>query len=333
MFPLWGLAGRADTAVRMTTTAVETKSGRIARISNSLIGVSSRCQENTSETALMINTAEHLLADIRELAPVITERATEIEAGGRIPPDLVEALRSVCVRTEGGKPTPGPASEGGPPLLRGVFLPARDWEVEDTWHVAGLKGTGSHHVALRDTMVSAANFFNHATGVPCLPGPLYEAVLQLLPLMLGANSVGMAEGALDELVELANTGRQQLQAAVPMRDSETFQGELGRVAAELMAARAFLEVQGASYWRHALAGTLKDEALLTQSTQTAIWLATTCVRAADACFALGGSSALYETSPLQRRLRDLHTAAQHFSAQPRQYARAGKLLLNRYSIQ
>src|SRR5258708_4108914 len=81
----------------MTTTAVETKSGRIARISNSLIGVSSRCQENTSETALMINTAEHLLADIRELAPVITERATEIEAGGRIPPDLVEALRSIGV--------------------------------------------------------------------------------------------------------------------------------------------------------------------------------------------------------------------------------------------
>src|SRR5260221_8379127 len=388
----------------------------------------------------MTNTAERLLADIRELAPVITARAAEIEAGRRIPPDLVEALRSigvfrmfvprshggleldlptalgiyealsridgsvgwvamigggcdlfapllprhtyeqvyqngpdviiagsaqpagtaeavpggwrvngrwpfasgcqhadwifgVCVMTEGGKPIPGPASEGGPPLLRGVFLPARDWEVEDTWHVAGLKGNGSHHVALRDTMVSAANFFNHATGVPCLPGPLYEAVLQLLPLMLGANSVGMAEGALDELVELANTGRQQLQAAVPMRDSETFQGELGRVAAELMAARAFLEVQGASYWRHALAGTLKDEALLTQSTQTAIWLATTCVRAADACFALGGSSALYETSPLQRRLRDLHTAAQHFSAQPRQYARAGKLLLNRYSIQ
>jgi alkylation response protein AidB-like acyl-CoA dehydrogenase len=63
-------------------------------------------------------------------------------------------------------------------------------------------------------------------------------------LMLGAVSVGIAEGALDELVELANTGRQQLHAAVPMRDSETFQSELGRVAAELRAARAFLEVPG-----------------------------------------------------------------------------------------
>jgi len=181
--------------------------------------------------------------------------------------------------------------------------------------------------SIRDTVVSAENFFDLADGVPCVPGPLYQAVLQLLPLMHGASSVGIAEGALDELVELANTGRQQLQAAVPMRDSETFQAELGPIAAELRAARAFLQVQAASHWRHALAGTLKDEALLTQVTQTAIWIATTCVRAADACFALAGSSALYETSPLQRRLRDLHVAAQHSGAQQRHYVRADKLLL------
>ena len=107
------------------------------------------------------------------------------------------------------------------------------------------------------------------------------------------------------------------------------QGELGRVAAELSAARALLEVQVTSHWHHALAGTLKDEALLTQGTQTAIWLATTCVRVGDACFALGGGSALYETSPLQRRLRDLHAAAQHAVAQQRHYVSAGKLLLSK----
>jgi indole-3-acetate monooxygenase len=38
-----------------------------------------------------------LLADIRELAPQIFSRAAEIEAGRRIPPDLVEALRSIGV--------------------------------------------------------------------------------------------------------------------------------------------------------------------------------------------------------------------------------------------
>ncbi len=383
----------------------------------------------------MTNPAKHLLAEIQELAPAINSRAAEIEAARRVPPDLVEALKSIgvfrifvpqshggleldlpaalqiflalsridgsvgwaamigggcdifasllareayeqvyqsgpdviiagsaqpagtaeavsggwrvngrwpfasgcqhadwmfglCVVTEGGKALPGPAGEAGPPLVRGVFMPARNWQIEDTWYVAGLKGTGSHHIALRDAVIPGTNLFDLTNGRPCLAGPLYQAVLQLLPLLHGASSVGIAEGALDELVELANTGRKQLQTSVPMRDSETFQAELGRIEAELRAARAFLELQAASHWRHGLSGTLKDEALLTQGTQTAIWLATTWVRAADACFALAGSSALYESSPLQRRLRDLHVAAQHGAAQQRRYVKAGKLLLD-----
>ena len=379
-------------------------------------------------------TAQRLLADIRELAPAIASRAAEIEAGRRIPLDLVEALRSIgvfrmfaprshggleldlldaleiiaalgridgsigwiamvagnsaialsllpretydriyqngpdvivaasaqpagtaelagdgwrvkgrwpfasgcqhadwifalCVMTENGKPLPGPAD--GVPNVRGFGLPARHWQIEDTWYAAGLKGTGSHHIALSDMSVPAENFLDLASGVPCLPGALYQAGMrQLAPLMHGAVALGMAEGALDELVELANSGRRQQRAPAPLRESETFQGELGRVEAELMAARALLEVQAASHWGHALAGALKGEVLLTQGTQTGIWITLTCVRAADACFALGGSSALYESSPLQRRLRDLHAAAQHADVQQRRYVGAGKLLLD-----
>jgi alkylation response protein AidB-like acyl-CoA dehydrogenase len=383
----------------------------------------------------MTQTAQGLLADIRELAPHVTSRAAEIETGRRIPPDLVEALRSIgvfrmfvpqshggleldlpsalevigalgrldgslgwtamigagsaifvpylpretydqvyqngpdmiiaasaqpagtaeavpggwringrwpfmsgcqhadwilgfCIVSEGGKPLPGPAGEDGPPMLRGFMLPARDWQIEDTWYVAGLKGTGSHHVTLRDTLVPAANSFDPVNGGRCQPGPLYQAVLQLIPLFHSAFAVGIAEGALDELVELANTGRQQQRAAVPMRNSEMFQYELGRIEAELQAARAFCQVQAGSHWHHALAGTLNNEALLAQGTQTAIWITATCVRAVDACFATGGGSALYESSPLQQRMRDLHVAAQHVGVQQRHYVNSGKLLLD-----
>jgi len=45
----------------------------------------------------MTNPAERLLADIRELATGISSRAAEIEAGRRMPPDLVEALRSIGI--------------------------------------------------------------------------------------------------------------------------------------------------------------------------------------------------------------------------------------------
>jgi hypothetical protein len=45
----------------------------------------------------MANAVRRLLADIRELAPGIAARAAEIEDARRIPPDLVETLRSIGV--------------------------------------------------------------------------------------------------------------------------------------------------------------------------------------------------------------------------------------------
>ncbi len=240
-----------------------------------------------------------------------------------------EWIFGVCVVTEDGKPVPGPAGKAGPPKMRVVALPAQQWQIEDTWYAAGLKGTASHHVALRGVVVSEGNFFDFPEGPSCQPGPLYQSVLHMLPLMHAAFHVGAAEGAVDELVMLAKGGRQQLRAAVPLQDSEIFQYELGRAAADVRAARAAFEVQVASHWRHALAYTLKDPALLIEGTQTAVWIANACDRVAHACFALAGGSAVYDSSPLQRRLRDLYVASQHAAVQQRHYADAGKLLLGK----
>jgi alkylation response protein AidB-like acyl-CoA dehydrogenase len=238
-------------------------------------------------------------------------------------------MGGLCIVTENGKPLPGPPGMKGMPLIKGFFLPATEWQIEDTWYVAGLKGTGSHHISIKDKLVPEENFFDLAQGKPCIPGPLYQALEPLLPLLHGSVTVGIAEGAVDELVALANTGRQQTQATQPLRETELFQSELGRIAADMRAAGAFLDAAVAAYWSHAQAGTLKDEARYVESRQAAIWLAGTATRVADACFAIGGGSTLYDASPLQRRLRDLHTAGQHASAQPRHYVAAGKLLLER----
>src|SRR3981081_610549 len=273
-------------------------------------------------------------------APRPGGRAEAVPGGGRINgrwPFMsgcqhADWILGFCIVTDRKKPIPGPAGTDGPPILRGIMFPARDWQIEDTWHVAGLKGTGSHQVTLRDTLVPAANSFDPVNGGPCQPRPLYQAVLQLIPLLHCAFAVGMAEGALDELVELANTGRQQQRAAVPMRASEIFQYELGHIEAELRAARAFLQVQARSHWAHALAGTLNDEALLAQGTQTAIWITATCVRVVDGCFAAGGGTALYEGSPLQRRMRDLNVAAEHVGGQPRHYGASCKVVMESSAV-
>jgi alkylation response protein AidB-like acyl-CoA dehydrogenase len=215
----------------------------------------------------------------------------------------------------------------GQPLVRSCLVHARDCQIEETWHVAGLKATGSHDVVVTDLVVPDAEFFDTFDPEVHKPGPLYQEPLPLLLLLIPAILVGIATGAVDDVVRVANTGRQQFRAAMPMRDSELFQAELGRIEADLNAARACLQVQVASHWNHALNGTLKREPFLTQTLRTSAWLGTTCVRVATDCFALGGSQAVYERSAPQLRLRDLLVGSQHFAAQKRQYVTSGKLLL------
>jgi alkylation response protein AidB-like acyl-CoA dehydrogenase len=220
-------------------------------------------------------------------------------------------------------------SSESPPMVRGFVMPATSWSIEDTWLVSGLKGTGSHHISLLEAFVPSSYFFDLENGAACLSGPLYQAIKQLLPLSHGAVSIGIAEGALDDIVALANTGRQQLRAPTPMRDSELFQVGVGRAEAELRATQAFLRAQSVSHWQKAQAGTLKTEELLLEGMQAAVWIAASAVHTVEACFLLGGGAALYETSPLQRRLRDLQAAAQHAVAHQRHYAAVGKMLLQR----
>jgi hypothetical protein len=53
----------------------------------------------------------------------------------------------------------------------------------------------------------------------------------------------------------------------------------------------------------------------------------TAVRVTDLMYHLGGSAAIYATSPLERCFRDIHTAAADIAAAPRVYEAAGQVYL------
>jgi indole-3-acetate monooxygenase len=234
-------------------------------------------------------------------------------------------IMGMCVLTEDGKLVPGSAE--GVPAMRGVCLPARYWEIEDTWQAPGLRATGSHHIVLKDKFVPAENSIDMASARPYLPGPLYSSPMQFIPLLHGSFALGLAQGALEDLIAIARSGRKQQQAAVSMQNSEIFHYDLGRVQAEFRAAQSMYDTQAASHWRHALAGTLNGEALLAEATQSMVWVTEACLGVVQTCFALAGSAAVSDSVPLQRRLRDMQTAAQHAAVQQSRYAKAGKLLV------
>ena len=146
--------------------------------------------------------------------------------------------------------------DGTGPQVRVVILPASRWRIKDTWRVPGLKGTGSHDIALDCPVSPETDFFDLSAPERWISGPLYAGVPQMIALMHGAVSLGIAEGALDDLLAIAASGRQQERAGAPMRDTEAFQRDIGQVHADIRAARAALKEQTESHWRHAQNGTL-----------------------------------------------------------------------------
>lgn len=225
------------------------------------------------------------------------------------------------VVTRNGEPVMGAS---GKPLIRHIVLPATQFEIEDTWYVAGLKGTGSHHIKIQDELVPVEYTFKYEDE-SCLPGPLYRSGLHMIPLLHCCPAIGIAQGALRELVELANTGKRRVMATDNMRDSPLFQAEVGRIEADLKAARAVHRMQAQTLWQTAVAGELKlaNLKLLLDGQQAASWVSTQCARIVDACYTLGGGSALYSNSPLQRRLRDIHASTQHAAVGSGVYVQSG----------
>ena len=58
----------------------------------------------------------------------------------------------------------------------------------------------------------------------------------------------------------------------------------------------------------------------------AVWAAERATRAVDTAHRFAGGTAVYADSPLQRRLRDVHTMTQHFIVRPDTLTTAGAVL-------
>jgi alkylation response protein AidB-like acyl-CoA dehydrogenase len=219
-----------------------------------------------------------------------------------------------------------PADGDGPPSLLCALLPRDEWEIVDTWHTAGLRGTGSHDIAVTDHFVPAAHTFDLFGGTPCFAAQGFTAPLLQFSMHIGAVALGIAEGAHEEVVELARTGKARLYGRSKMVESELFQHRLGRAEADLRAAAALLDSQVREYWRLAGEGSVTPP-LLDRVLQAVAWVVDTSATVVDACYRAGGGSAIYAASPLQRRLRDIHTLTQHASVQEGVFANSGAALM------
>jgi len=229
-----------------------------------------------------------------------------------------------CVVLDGESPRPGP---GGAPDVRLVLMPRNEVEVLDTWSVSGLRGTGSHDFTVEGLSVPAERSASLITDAPVATGPLYAfPPFGLLAASIAAVALGIARGALADLLELAGA-KTPTMSTRKLAQRPATQSRVGMAEARLRAARAHLLA--------ALAGA-EEEAAKTGKVgleaRAGLRLAAThAVEASaatvDDAYGLAGGSAIYESSSLQRRFRDVHAATQHMLVGPATWELTGRTLL------
>src|SRR4051794_39872745 len=159
-------------------------------------------------------------------------------------------LMGGCVVLDGDAPRLLP---NGMPDVRLLLAPATTFTIHDTWHVSGLRATGSHDIELDDAFIPADHGASVFSDRPREDGPLYAFPLfGLLAVAIAAVSLGIARGALDDVVALAG-GKVPAGGRRRLAERATVQAEVARADAAVRAARALLLAAIDDAWEQALA--------------------------------------------------------------------------------
>jgi alkylation response protein AidB-like acyl-CoA dehydrogenase len=213
--------------------------------------------------------------------------------------------------------------ENGQPEARYFFVPVAEAELLDTWHVRGMRGTGTHHFAVTDVFVPAERTVLSATAQLLENGPLYK-IPRTLAFASGdaAVALGMARACLDTFVELAGAKTPRAMQAL-LRDQSMVQVGVGQAEAALRSGRAFLMETVRDIWGEATAGavSLERRAILRLATTHGIRLAAQVI---DTVYSAAGATAAYEGHLIQRHFQDIHVITQHLQGRMAHYELVGR---------
>jgi alkylation response protein AidB-like acyl-CoA dehydrogenase len=215
-----------------------------------------------------------------------------------------------------------------PPRVLGMLFPAEAVTLLDTWHVGGLKGTGSGDFAAQDVFVPEDLSFDPLAGVQQRGGPLYRlGNVGLLIDECGGFALGTARRALEEMRDLAKSKRRGFtQQGVAGRS--VFQFDLGYCEQALNAARANLLDAYRRAWELVLeTGEDAPPEVEIELRSAAVYATDVAVDVTRRMFRHAGGHALYNGSVIERCMRDMQAASQHVGVSQSSYELRGQALL------
>jgi 3-hydroxy-9,10-secoandrosta-1,3,5(10)-triene-9,17-dione monooxygenase len=216
-----------------------------------------------------------------------------------------------------------PTDAGQPPDMRTFLLPKKDYRIDDNWHVAGLKATGSKDIVVENVFVPEHRthklidgYKRNSPGNGLNTAPLYRLPFgQLFVRSVSTSAIGAAQGAREAYARVA-AGRIAAGDGAKVAEDPTTQVVLAQAAAAIDEVKLVLYRNFDEMMRLVRAGQDipidKRVAYRFDSSNAVV----KCVKAVDDLFTASGGRAIFLNSPLLRYFLDVHAARAHYANNP-----------------
>lgn len=207
-----------------------------------------------------------------------------------------------------------------PPKQYFALITRDQYEIEETWNVMGLAGTGSNDVLVKDTFIPEHRLLDLVPTREALsPGGGHHSNSDLynMPLFapfahsLVGPAVGGAMGALDIVLEELSERRSV--SHIQLSQQQSVQMRVAEATAEIEAARAILSTDRDKILEGARKRIVPDYEQRVKYRLNAGYATKLAVQAVERLLPLSGGRGLETTHPLQRAWRDVHAVAQHIA--------------------
>ncbi len=218
--------------------------------------------------------------------------------------------------------------ESGKVIMRTALVPAAELPLERIWDTIGLRGTGSDAFEAEDLYVRREYTISRDDAAERrYQAPLYEyPQMSLYASGFSATALGLSRAMFEAFKALAMEKTPRMARDV-LRDNAVVQGEVARGEVRLKAARSFVLGEITEIWEDVVGrGELSIE------NRVRIRLATThaiheAKDVADSVYDLAGATAIFASSPFERRFRDLHTVTQQLQGRQTHFQTVGAYML------
>ena len=221
----------------------------------------------------------------------------------------------------------------GGPETRMVLVPAAEATIERSWDTHGLRGSGSHHVDLGESLtVPAAQTFLWPVLGNELPGPLATAAhhtLWMVSVSAAAVNLGAARRAIEEATASAQAKLHRFDTAPVARQStfiRAIAGLQGQVELSIAGLRHLLD----ELWQDAVAGMRPAATQRARLRLAAAHAVDTGAHVVREAISLVGADALHRSHPLERLARDTEMLRHHVVVSPSTREQLGTVLMGTY---